>query len=117
MSQSRKVNYMTSMQHVQLDLTDRMSSIKLAASGEAVRAAFETPSGGGISTAFEQILRAVDAEQHQASQAQADVETGKSKDLVGAMILSQKASLSFSALLQVRNKVSSAVDEILRMPV
>ncbi|MPN44570.1 Flagellar hook-basal body complex protein FliE [bioreactor metagenome] len=109
---------MNSMQSVQLDLIERMSAMKLASTGAAVRGAFEPPTQiGGISQAFEQVLRSIDAEQHRAGQAQADVDSGKSKDLVGAMILSQKASLSFSALLQVRNKVSSAFDEIMRMPV
>ncbi len=67
--------------------------------------------------AFTDILRAIDTEQHRASQAVADVDSGKSKDLVGAMVQSQKASLSFAALLQVRNKMSSAFDEIMRMPI
>ncbi|WP_163934503.1 flagellar hook-basal body complex protein FliE [Paraferrimonas sp. SM1919] len=46
-----------------------------------------------------------------------DIETGVSNDLVGAMIASQKASISFSALVQVRNKVIGALDEVLKMPV
>jgi|SRR5690554_379950 len=45
------------------------------------------------------------------------VETGQSDDLVGAMVASQKASLSFSALVQVRNKLVSAFDDIMRMPI
>ena len=45
------------------------------------------------------------------------VETGQSDDLVGAMIASQKASLSFNALMQVRNKVVTSFEEILKMPV
>ena len=57
-----------------------------------------------------------DAQQHQASAAMAAVDSGKSEDLVGAMIDSQKASVSFSALLQVRNKLTNAFDEIMRMP-
>ncbi|WP_280522434.1 flagellar hook-basal body complex protein FliE [Cellvibrio mixtus] len=32
------------------------------------------------------------------------------------MIESQKASVSFSALMQVRNKVTSAFEEIMRTP-
>lgn len=32
------------------------------------------------------------------------------------MIESQKASVSFSALMQVRNKLSSAFDDIMKMP-
>jgi flagellar hook-basal body complex protein FliE len=33
------------------------------------------------------------------------------------MLSSQQASLSFSMLMQVRNKVMGAVDELLKLPV
>lgn len=45
------------------------------------------------------------------------VETGTSDDLVGTMVASQKAELSFSALVQVRNRVVSAFDTIMQMSV
>jgi flagellar hook-basal body complex protein FliE len=47
----------------------------------------------------------------------AGVDSGKSDDLVGAMLSSQQANLSFSMLMQVRNKVMGAVDELLKLPV
>jgi flagellar hook-basal body complex protein FliE len=62
-------------------------------------------------------LNAVDQQQHNAARLQTAVETGKSDDLVGAMVASQKAGLSFSALVQVRNRLQSGFDEIMRMPV
>jgi flagellar hook-basal body complex protein FliE len=55
-------------------------------------------------------VHSVDAEDQAAAVKMADVETGKSDDLVGAMLASQQASLSFSMLMQVRNKVMGAVD-------
>ncbi|KQQ36111.1 flagellar hook-basal body complex protein FliE [Duganella sp. Leaf126] len=51
-----------------------------------------------------------------ASQKMADVESGKSDDLVGAMLASQEASLSFSMLMQVRNKVMGGLDELIKLP-
>jgi len=45
-----------------------------------------------------------------------DVDSGKSDDMVGAMLASQEASLSFSMLMQVRNKVMGAVDELIKLP-
>jgi flagellar hook-basal body complex protein FliE len=51
-----------------------------------------------------------------AAQQMADVDAGKSDDLVGAMLSSQEASLSFSMLMQVRNKVMGAVDELIKLP-
>jgi flagellar hook-basal body complex protein FliE len=50
-----------------------------------------------------------------AAQRMADVDSGQSDDLVGAMLSSQEASLQFSMLMQVRNKVMSAVDEIVKL--
>ncbi len=61
-------------------------------------------------------VRSVDASERAASDKMADVESGKSDDLVGAMLMTQEASLSFSALVQVRNKVVGAVDDLLKMP-
>lgn len=51
-----------------------------------------------------------------AAQKMSDVDSGKSDDLVGAMLASQEASLSFSMLMQVRNKVMGAVDELIKLP-
>lgn len=51
-----------------------------------------------------------------AAQRMSDVDAGKSDDLVGAMLSSQEASLSFSMLMQVRNKVMGAVDELIKLP-
>jgi flagellar hook-basal body complex protein FliE len=52
-----------------------------------------------------------------ANQKMEAVDSGKSDDLVGAMLSSQQANLSFSMLMQVRNKVMGAVDELLKLPV
>lgn len=62
-------------------------------------------------------LANVDQEDRAAADRMAAVDAGKSDDLVGAMLASQQASLSFSMLMQVRNKVMGAVDELLKLPV
>lgn len=109
---------MSSSMQVQQDMLDRMQQIKTLSEGAAIKPAAqlgEQPQGG-VTQAFDAALRAVDAQQHQASAAMAAVDSGKSDDLVAAMIESQKASVSFSALLQVRNKFANAFEEIMRMP-
>ncbi|CAD5110208.1 flagellar hook-basal body complex protein FliE [Zestomonas carbonaria] len=108
---------MNPIMQVQQDMLDRMNQLK-DLSGAAIKPAalVEGQAPGGIVTAFEDALRAVDAQQHQSSAAMAAVDSGKSDDLVGAMIESQKASVSFSALMQVRNKLATAFDEIMRTP-
>ncbi|MDF3864981.1 flagellar hook-basal body complex protein FliE [Pseudomonas denitrificans (nom. rej.)] len=110
---------MSSIMQVQQDMLDRMNRYADLAAGPAVRPAAqfdERAQAPGVGASFEQALRSVDAEQHKSSAAMAAVDSGQSEDLVGAMIQSQKASVSFSALLQVRNKLTGAFDEIIRMP-
>jgi flagellar hook-basal body complex protein FliE len=70
-----------------------------------------------FSQSMKNALVSVDNDQQVASQKMADVDSGKSDDLVGAMLSSQQANLSFSMLMQVRNKVMGAVDELLKLPV
>lgn len=67
--------------------------------------------------AMQSAIAGVDAQDQAAGARVAAVEAGKSDDLVGAMLASQEASLSFSMLMQVRNKVMGAVDELLKLPV
>lgn len=110
---------MSSIMRVQQDMLDRMNRYAELAGGSAIQPA--APLGAsapaqGIGDSFEQALRSVDAEQHKSSAAMAAVDSGQSDDLVGAMVQSQKASVSFSALLQVRNKLTNAFDEVIRMP-
>jgi flagellar hook-basal body complex protein FliE len=67
-------------------------------------------------SSFENVLNQINQSQVNASQKISAVDTGQSDDMVGAIIASQKASLAFSALMQVRNKVVSGVNEVLKMP-
>ncbi|CAG2378269.1 MULTISPECIES: flagellar hook-basal body complex protein FliE [Burkholderia] len=72
---------------------------------------------GGFADLLKQAVRGTDAQQHHADDLVTAVETGASDDLVGAMLASQQASLSFSTMVQVRNKVMSAFDDIIKMQV
>ncbi|WP_432378479.1 flagellar hook-basal body complex protein FliE [Duganella sp. P38] len=58
----------------------------------------------------------VNVQDVEAGQKMADVDSGKSDDLVGAMLASQEAGLSFSMLMQVRNKVMGGLDELIKLP-
>jgi flagellar hook-basal body complex protein FliE len=71
---------------------------------------------GGFAGSFADALRSADSQDRDAAQRAAAVEAGDSDDLVGAMLASQQASLSFSMLMQVRNKVVGAVDELIKLP-
>ena len=43
--------------------------------------------------------------------------TGKQPDIHQTMIAMEKASISFELVMQIRNKVISAYDKIMRMPI
>ncbi|TIY94117.1 flagellar hook-basal body protein FliE [Escherichia coli] len=59
----------------------------------------------------------VDQFQQVAEQQQTAIDMGKSDDLAGAMIASQQASLSFSALVQVRNKIATGFNDLMSMSI
>ncbi len=80
------------------------------------------PDEGSLSdVSFHQIMRdaleRVDSLQQSASAQRNAVSSGQSDDLIGAMLSSQQASLAFSALVQVRNKVASGVNDLMNMSV
>jgi len=81
----------------------------------ALRLSGGEPQAVGFGHSLEQVLRQVDAKDQAAAEKVSAVERGESDDLVGAMLASQDASLSFSMLMQVRNKVVGAVDELIKM--
>lgn len=63
-------------------------------------------------------LDAVNDAQQQATELKIGFETGTTdKSLAEVMIASQKANLSFRAVTEVRNKLVSAYQEVMNMPV
>ncbi|WP_414451049.1 flagellar hook-basal body complex protein FliE [Burkholderia sp. 22PA0099] len=73
--------------------------------------------GAGFASAIKDAVTHVDGQQQAADERLAAVDAGDSDDLVGAMLTSQQASLSFSMMIQVRNKMMNAFDDIIKMPV
>jgi flagellar hook-basal body complex protein FliE len=92
----------------------RLSVAPAMDAGQLVQGNNGNPS---FAQAMKDAVTGVDNEQRAAGDKMAAVDSGKSDDLVGAMLSSQQASLSFSMLMQVRNKVMGAVDELLKLPV
>ncbi len=70
-----------------------------------------------FASVFDGALSHVSGLQESAGTMQTAVEMGVSEDLVGTMIASQKASLSFQATIQVRNRIVSAYETVFNMPV
>jgi len=99
-------------------LTNDASRLAVAPSIDAAQHG-QGNTGGSFSFAqsMKDAIASVDQDQRVAGDKMAAVDSGKSDDLVGAMLSSQQASLSFSMLMQVRNKVMGAVDELIKLPV
>jgi flagellar hook-basal body complex protein FliE len=95
-------------------LTNAASRLQVAPAADGAAAA---QPGFSFAQSMKDAVTSVDNETRAAADKMNAVDSGKSDDLVGAMLASQQADLSFSLLLQVRNKVMGAVDELLKLPV
>ncbi len=108
MSQGIEFNrLMLDMRAMQMDA---MAAPKASAVPEAGASSFADLLGSAVNK--------VNDVQQASSQLSTAFEIGKSGvDLTDVMIASQKASVSFQALTQVRNKVVQAYQDIMQMPV
>lgn len=93
-----------------------------AAAGKAAPAASVAEAGGAGGADFAAALRTaideVNAAQKSATQMSQEFATGDSNvNLQDVMVNLQKASLSFQQMVQVRNKLVNAYQEIMNIPV
>jgi flagellar hook-basal body complex protein FliE len=102
---------------IKADLAALHNEASRLAVAPAVHAADPAHTGVSFTQSMKDAVASVDNDDRMARERMAAVDSGKSDDLVGAMLSSQQASLSFQMLLQVRNKVMGAVDELLKLPV
>jgi flagellar hook-basal body complex protein FliE len=98
-------------------LTNEASRLAIAPALDAGAATGQQGASFSFAQTMKEAITSVDHDERVASDKMQAVDSGKSDDLVGAMLSSQQASLSFSMLMQVRNKVMGAVDELIKLPV
>ncbi len=72
---------------------------------------------GGFARILEGTLEQVDQLQNSADRARVELATGASGDIHQTMIAVEKASVAFELMLQVRNKLISAYETVMRMQV
>ncbi len=70
---------------------------------------------GSFGQWLSQSLSEVNRMQHESNVASQKLISGESKDIHGTMIAMQKSSIAMEMVIQVRNKVIAAYDEIKRM--
>ncbi|MBF0276234.1 MAG: flagellar hook-basal body complex protein FliE [SAR324 cluster bacterium] len=72
---------------------------------------------GNIASTFEKILSETNRLQKESEAKKVEFLTTDKKDLHGTLIAGEKADVSLRLLLKVRNKLTSAYEEIIRMQV
>jgi len=75
------------------------------------------PGKGGFEDMLKESLDKVNTLQGEADKSIEGIVTGKGTDLHNTMIAIEKADLSFNLMVQVRNKLLAAYEEIMRMQV
>lgn len=73
--------------------------------------------GKGFGTIFKGAIGEVNKLHHEANQAVEALAAGRSEDVHNTMIALQKADVSFQLLMQIRNKVVSAYETVMRMQI
>ncbi|MCS6896779.1 MAG: flagellar hook-basal body complex protein FliE [Nitrospira sp.] len=76
-----------------------------------------TPASAGFVESLKQAIGQVNDAQLQAGRAVDALMTGESQDIHRAMVALQQADVSFQLMMQVRNKLVAAYEEIQRMQV
>ncbi len=100
---------------IQQSMLNTFSELASVADDPEISANPASSGSDNISGSFANVLNTINQQQNDAASQMQAVETGLSHDLVGTMVATQKASLSFSALVQVRNKLISGFDDIMTM--
>lgn len=79
--------------------------------------AASSTSPGNFTDKLHDAMQSVNASQQRADQLTAAYETGQTQDVAKVMLARQEASVGFEATLQVRNKLLSAYQDIMKMGV
>ena len=96
----------------------QMRTMAARAHGLDPATAVTGPANAGFSTLLKNAVDQVNQSQMQANELATAFETGASDaDIAEVMLAMQKASLSFQAVTQVRNKLVAAYQEIMNMQV
>ncbi|MDL2274885.1 flagellar hook-basal body complex protein FliE [Desulfosarcina sp. OttesenSCG-928-G10] len=90
-----------------------MPKFELLGNTATTAASSSTPFSAYVKEAFKE----TNQKMLDADQAIEDLVTGRNPDIHGTMIAMQKAEISFELILQIRNKLISAYDEINRMSI
>jgi flagellar hook-basal body complex protein FliE len=98
-----------------IDRTSLLQELHQAKQGGAIEAPSEP--AGGFANSLKSAIDGVNATQQNASRITEAYERGEVTDIAKVMLARQEAGVAFEATLQVRNKLLSAYQDIMRMGV
>ncbi|HLG96585.1 MAG TPA: flagellar hook-basal body complex protein FliE [Bryobacteraceae bacterium] len=98
-----------------MSITSPISAIRPIALPELTQAGASNTQPGGFKSVLDGLIGGVEQSQNQAQQAVSNFLTGGNEELHSVALATQRASLEFELFMQVRNKVVSAYQEVMRM--
>lgn len=110
------IQQILSMRQQILERNNLLKDVHSAAQGPQGLDAPAQP-GGGFTGALKSALDGVSATQRNAEDLSAAFERGEVTDVAKVMLARQEAGIAFEATLQVRNRLLSAYQDIMRMGV
>ena len=101
---------------------DKLAPLSFAVSPIAEPASVQAPASGrqagvGFQGVLKEAISSINDVQQGASQAVEALATGQSQNIHQAMIAIQQADISFQLMMQIRNKLVTAYEEIQRMQI
>jgi flagellar hook-basal body complex protein FliE len=100
------------------EILSQLRSLSSAAQARGALPSETVQASGGFQELLKNSIGSVNEHQQQAQALAKAFETGEANvDLANVMVAMQKASVSFQAMVQVRNKLVTAYQEIMNMPV
>lgn len=100
-----------------LQQSDALRGLREAGATDAAGQTASAPAGGGFADTLRSTLEQVNQVQAKSADITAAYERGEVTDVAQVMLARQESSVAFEATLQVRNKLLSAYQEIMRMGV
>lgn len=100
------------------EISQVLAQMRVMSSRAASPGATEpTPAAGGnFADLLSKSINQVNELQQQSGALKTAFEQGRDVDLAQVMVASQKASLSFNAMVEVRNKLIDAYKDVMNMP-
>ena len=101
-----------------IDRSSALQNLRVEGPGtQGVGGSADKPAGGGFAGSLQSALASVNDTQIRAGEMTEGFERGQVTDVAQVMLARQEAGVAFEATLQVRNRLLSAYQDIMRMGV